>query len=1239
MKNLPIYAGTALAVCLCAFSVAQGVQQFAESKGKTAAVATVAIAPSEWVEPMAICAATPEVQNLVLEGMTHLLTFGDMQAYYKFAQAIKKDPDCLMGHWGVCMSLLGAGPEFRSQRTESLNKLKKLTAKESCVGHEREYANVLALMLTKGMPEAREACKEMMENRKQDGYATLLFAMMTRDGYDAEGNPKAGQKLALDTLDSYLKKNPEHHAAHFMRALLEETAPVLSTTAVNAARKAVSTNPESISARQLLGHVQFRTGNYSGAASSFEKAAQLSEQWEKLNSVPRALNESWFRAGVYRAVAEFCHGNYDKAEKLAEQLNKVPLDKAHPTAPGTIMQLWEVRWLPVRLMLARPELPKHVDVLKACPGPQPKEYPDMSNGMKAVVSLYMTAKYAEKQGKHELIAEAFDKLSGVVHMLVDGQESAAKQMCLSYHERCIQLAALYAAEIRAASFPDTADIWLENAVNAQQYSSLLLPPVLPYPAEVKLAETLLKAGKNEECLDVCEKALKRFPYQTEVLEVMHAVNKNKKSDSQQQTKQYNMEHPYLNDSFMIPWSRLTPDCIKADIQLAMEHGNAKIESICRLTPEHMTYENTFGAMEEVPEEVERVWGRVMHLSSTMDNPELRKAMGEMMPEVISFMSSVALNPRLWEVLKEASQQPWVKDLSPVKQRFVKETLADFIGSGADLPDELKPEFAEIEATLSMKSKKYGENVLDGTNAWELIVKDKAELAGLPESALEAARMDALANGHGTEEEPCWRFTQQYPSMSPVMQFAENDDLRRKVWEGAQNIGNKGTKFDNEGIVNEILDLRDRKAKMLGFDNYGNFNTCRRMVGSGTNALKFIEDLHAKVKDAYLADMEALRKYKEEKTGKPVDKMTPWETSYYSEMRRKELFNFDMEELRPYFSVQNVMDGMFAIYSHLYGIKVTPRKTVAFELGKPGVVPEGAVEVWHPEVSFYDIHDVKTGEHLGSFYADWYPRDSKRGGAWMNCLSVGQPATATSPRKPHLGLIAGNMTKPVGDKPALLTHMEVETIFHEFGHLLHQMLSNVEVKALAGTAVAWDFVELPSQINENWCWERESLDMFARHYQTGEKIPEELFNKMLAARNYNGGSFFMRQLCFGKLDMELHVNWDKYRGKPLEEIDEMILHDYRIPLTVEGPSIARRMSHLFSGGYGAGYYSYKWAEQLEADAFSRFKKEGVLNQKTGADFRRCILEKGNSKPAAELFRDFMGRDPDAEAMLRKTGIIK
>lgn len=698
-----------------------------------------------------------------------------------------------------------------------------------------------------------------------------------------------------------------------------------------------------------------------------------------------------------------------------------------------------------------------------------------------------------------------------------------------------------------------------------------------------------------------------------------------------------MNHPYLDPSFLVSWSRLTPEAIKPDITEAISRAKTNIQAICDLPLDSLTYENTFGALEKASEDLNRGWGRIMHLDSVNDEPSQREAIGEMLPEVVAFSSSVSLNPMLWKVLKAAAACDWVKDLSPVKQRFIQETLADFRESGADLPDEVKPEYAEIEAQLSLKTKKFAENVLDSTNAWELVVTDEAELSGLPESAREAARLDALANGHGTEEKPEWRFTQKFTSLQPVLQFADSDDLRRKVWEGSCTIGRDG-EYDNEALIAEILDLRDRKARLLGFGSFADYTTSRRMAASGANALDFVNDLHDKVKPSFLADMEAVRQYKEEKTGKPVEKLSPWETSYWAEKRRRDLYAFDEEDLRPYYSVEKVMDGLFSIYSGLYGITVTPRKTA---VAKPGEeMPEGAVEAWHPDVLFYDLHDSETGEHMGSFYADWHPRDSKRGGAWMNCLSVGEPPRGGNPRVPHLGLMVGNMTKPVGNRPALLSHMEVETVFHEFGHLLHQLLSDVEVKSLAGTSVAWDFVELPSQINENWCWERESVDLFAAHYETGEKIPEELFAKMRAARNYMSGTAFMRQLCFGKLDLELHARWPEYKGGALEETDERILADYRVPMTHRGPSVARRLTHIFADptGYAAGYYSYKWAEVLEADAFSRFLKEGVLNPRTGRDFRRCILSKGNSKPAAELYRDFMGRDPDVEALLVKSGIL-
>ena len=692
-------------------------------------------------------------------------------------------------------------------------------------------------------------------------------------------------------------------------------------------------------------------------------------------------------------------------------------------------------------------------------------------------------------------------------------------------------------------------------------------------------------------------------------------------------------HSFLDPRFHIRWSTLTPESVEPDIRHALALAESCLEAIRSADQDSLTYENTFAALEKATEPLGRGWGLLNHLDSVCDEPAQRAALNAMLPDVSTFYSSIALDDRLWSVLKAFGRSTAVKSLDPVQQRYVEETMHDFLQSGADLPPDQKTRISEIEAELSKLTQEYSEHVLDSTNAWELIIEDESRLAGLPDSARTSALANAKAKGFATDEKPAWRFTLQGPSMVPVMQYADDDELRREVWEASQTIGATG-EHDNTSRVWRILELRREKATILGHEHFADLTLQRRMAKNGGTALRFTEDLHARVHTAYLAEYKQLRAYKAASTQSPIDDLQPWEVSYWAERQRKECYDLDDEALRPYFPVDGVMAGMFELSSRLFGISIQQREATYYERGNRAAdAPEDAIEVWHPEVTFYDLHDTATGRHLGSFYADWHPRESKRGGAWMNCLHTG------GPNEPHLGLIIGNMSPPIDGKPALLTHGEVETVFHEFGHLLHGLLSDVAVKSLSGTNVPWDFVELPSQIMENFCWDRESLDLFARHTDTGEPIPADLYGKMKAAENYMSASTFIRQLAFGKLDLELHIHLDRYLGRDLDEVDREILADYRTPLKTDGASMARRFGHLFSSptGYAAGYYSYKWAEVLDADAFTRFQKEGVLNPETGRSFREHILSKGNSAPVDELYRRFMGRDPELEPLLVRSGL--
>jgi oligopeptidase A len=690
-------------------------------------------------------------------------------------------------------------------------------------------------------------------------------------------------------------------------------------------------------------------------------------------------------------------------------------------------------------------------------------------------------------------------------------------------------------------------------------------------------------------------------------------------------------HTLLAPNFLPKWSTFTAESIEPSIRQALAEAQQAIDTIANQAPDLATYASSFLALENASESLSRGWERLQHLDAVSDNPAQREAINKLLPDVTDFYSSLSLNPRLFAVLNAVAESSAAKNLTPIQQRHIEETLADFRNSGADLPDEMKARIAAIDSELSMVTKKYSENVLDATNAWEIIITDESKLAGLPDSATASAAANARAKGI---EAPAWRFTLHQPSMSPIMQHAHDAELRKTVWQASVTVGSEAP-FDNSDLVWKIIELRKQKAEILGHKNFADLTLQRRMARNGQTALNFVESIHAKIRETFLADAQQLSEYKAAKTNTAPETLEPWEISYWSERRRKEQYDIDDEDLRPYFPVNRVMEGMFGIATKIFGIAITQRETVFLDpnIQSPISNTQSLPETWHPETTFHEIHDTATGSHLGSFYSDWHPRESKRGGAWMNPMFTGELG------EPHLALMVGNMSPPVGDTPALLTHREVETIFHEFGHLLHALLSHVPVKSLAGTNVPWDFVELPSQIMENFCWERETLDLFARHHLTGEPIPEDLFQKMVAAKNYMSATVFMRQMALGKLDLELHLHPEKYLGRDLAEVDREILADYRAPSKTQGPSMALRFNHLFSSptGYAAGYYSYKWAEVLDADAFTRFKNEGILNPETGMAFREHILSKGNSAPPEVLYENFMSRPADPSALLSRAGL--
>ncbi|MVG16915.1 oligopeptidase A [Aeromonas jandaei] len=678
-----------------------------------------------------------------------------------------------------------------------------------------------------------------------------------------------------------------------------------------------------------------------------------------------------------------------------------------------------------------------------------------------------------------------------------------------------------------------------------------------------------------------------------------------------------MNNPLLSMDSLPPFSQIQPDHVQPAVTQAIADCKQKIKDVLAHTEPH-TWDSLIAPLEEVNDRLARIWSPVSHLNSVLNSEPLRAAHDACLPLLSEFQTYVGQHEGLYQAYLALSESDDFPRLGGAQRKEIQNTLRDFRLSGIGLPAEEQQRYGEIQARLSELASRFSNNVLDATQGWHKLVADEAELAGLPESVLAAARQMAELKG-----KEGWLFTLDIPSYLPVMMYADNRELRAEMYEAfttrASDQGPNGGKWDNSAIMTELLTLRSELARLLGFANYAELSLATKMADKTSQVVDFLTDLAAKSLPQGKAELEEIRTFAAEQHGQ--SELAAWDIAYYAEKLKQHKFSISDEQLRPYFPANKVVKGLFEVVKRVFGMKVRER------LG---------IDTWHPDVRFYDIFDSED-ELRGSFYLDLYAREHKRGGAWMDVCLGRRYRQDGSLQKP-VAYLTCNFNGPVDGKPALFTHDEVVTLFHEFGHGIHHMLTRIDVAGVAGiNGVAWDAVELPSQFLENWCWESEALAFISGHYETGEPLPADLLEKMLTARNFQAAMQMLRQLEFALFDFRLHQEFDP--AKP-DQIPAL-LDEVRSQVAVMTPPAFNRFqhsfSHIFAGGYAAGYYSYKWAEVLSADAFSRFEEEGIFNPATGQSFLQNILEKGGSKEPMELFRAFRGREPKVDALLRHSGI--
>lgn len=677
-------------------------------------------------------------------------------------------------------------------------------------------------------------------------------------------------------------------------------------------------------------------------------------------------------------------------------------------------------------------------------------------------------------------------------------------------------------------------------------------------------------------------------------------------------------NPLLTTEFYPAFSRVKPEHVKPAINKLIENCRDTITKVLKEeeNQENVTWDSLVAPIDEVMSRLSKAWGIVSHLNSVVSTDELRQAHDEMLPIVSDFYTWVGQNYELYQAYKKLSDRDSFLYLGETQRRAVELELRDFKLSGIALENEDKKKFATIRAKLSELSSKFSNNVLDATNEFIKHITDAKELEGLPDSALALAKQEAQARNLDG-----YVLTLKIPSYLPVMQYAKNRELRAEMYQAyvtrASELGPTAVKYDNTQIIIDELKLSTELAELLGFDTYADLSLATKMAETKEQVLNFLEDLAHKSKKQAEEEAKEVEIYARTKG---ATELKPWDYPYYSEMLKQEKYSISDEIVRPYFPLNKVIQGLFALVKRLFEIDVRPH------LG---------IDTWHKDVCFYDIHD-KNGKLLGGFYTDLYARERKNGGAWMDsCVGrrYGQDGILQTP----IAYLICNFMPPIGDKPALLNHDEVETLFHEFGHCLHHLLTTVDVSSLAGiNNVPWDAVEVPSQFMENFTWQPEVLDLLTSNIDTGEKLPKDLLQAMLDSRNYHSALSMLRQLEFAIFDLKVYS--EKQPSSSVQEILNKVREDVAVLPVASFNRFQNSFTHIFAGGYSAGYYSYKWAEVLSSDIFGKFEESGdVINRNIGLEYLHKILQQGGSKEFMELFKDFRGREPSIEALLRHSGI--